>query len=235
MIQSKLFQTVWTSLNSLWVILKLLESTFFKMIIKLMNFYWLSFGLRFRSCVLSLMCVLMIMYVVCAPPPPPPADFSSALSSRLASSLSDLYAADMEEDRKSPYSSLSPSSPSSPSSLSISPAPSPLAPPSLACYVNGPRCVKHEINNNSGPFVGSVAPSAGKGFVRSGLQDFSPYSSRGPYSAMKGPSGRYLSRSIPVSPPSAAAVQPHPHADWFLVFISFMVYENWTWWPSPHT
>ncbi|XP_024114346.1 dual specificity protein phosphatase CDC14AB isoform X2 [Oryzias melastigma] len=122
---------------------------------------------------------------------------SSALSSRLASSLSDLYAADMEEDRKSPYSSLSPSSPSSPSSLSISPAPSPLAPPSLACYVNGPRCVKHEINNNSGPFVGSVAPSAGKGFVRSGLQDFSPYSSRGPYSAMKGPSGRYLSRSIP--------------------------------------
>uniref|UniRef100_A0A3P9JR36 Cell division cycle 14A n=1 Tax=Oryzias latipes TaxID=8090 RepID=A0A3P9JR36_ORYLA len=150
---------------------------------------------------------------------------SSALSSRLASSLSDLYAADMEEDRKSPYSPLSPSSPSS---LSISPAPSSLAPPSLSCYANGPRCVKHEINNNSGPFVGSVGPPAGKGFVRSGLQDFSPYSSRGPYSPMKGPSGRYLSRSIPVSPPSAAAAdQPHPHGDWLLV-LPLTVHENWT-------
>ncbi|KAM6921671.1 dual specificity protein phosphatase CDC14AB [Xenentodon cancila] len=120
---------------------------------------------------------------------------SSALGSRLASSLSDLYAADIEDDRKTPYSSLPPSSSSS---LSVSPLPSPVAPPPLSCYGNVPHSMmQHEVNNNSGVYDGPVAPPAGKGFVRPGFQDYSPYSGRGPYSAMKGPSGRYLSRSIP--------------------------------------
>ncbi|XP_022071325.1 dual specificity protein phosphatase CDC14AB isoform X1 [Acanthochromis polyacanthus] len=120
---------------------------------------------------------------------------SSALGSRLASSLSDLYAGDIEEDRNTPYSPLPPSSPSS--SVSLSSSPSSLAQPSLSRYGNGPRTVQHEVNNNSGPFGGSGMPPTGKNFIRTGPQDFSPYRGPGPYSAMKGPSGRYLSRSIP--------------------------------------
>ncbi|XP_051231563.1 dual specificity protein phosphatase CDC14AB isoform X2 [Dicentrarchus labrax] len=128
---------------------------------------------------------------------------SNIRSSRLASSLGDLYAADLEEDKNSPYSSLPPSSSSSP--VSLSPSPSSLVPPSLGRYGNGTRSVQHEINNNSGLYGVSVAPPAGKssGFALSskpGPQDFSPYRGPGPYSALKGPSGRYLSRSIPVSP-----------------------------------
>uniref|UniRef100_A0A3B4ZQM8 Dual specificity protein phosphatase CDC14A-like n=1 Tax=Stegastes partitus TaxID=144197 RepID=A0A3B4ZQM8_9TELE len=138
-------------------------------------------------------CVSCVSYV-----PLPTADLSSALSSRLASSLSDLYAGDIEEDRNTPYSSLPPSSPSS--SVSLSSSPSSLAQLSLSHYGNSPRNVQHEVNNNSGPFGGSVMPTAGKNFIRTGPQDFSPYRGPGPYGAMKGPSGRYLSRSIPVSP-----------------------------------
>ncbi|XP_070764421.1 dual specificity protein phosphatase CDC14AB isoform X1 [Enoplosus armatus] len=120
---------------------------------------------------------------------------SNIRSSRLASSLTDLYAADMGEDQSTPYSSLPPSSSSS-SSVSLCPSPSSLAPPSLCCYGNGPR----NNNNNSSLYGGSAVPPAGKSsiFVLSGRpQDFNPYRSPGPYSALKGPSGRYLSRSIP--------------------------------------
>ncbi|KAM4548332.1 dual specificity protein phosphatase CDC14AB isoform 1-T1 [Odontesthes bonariensis] len=108
---------------------------------------------------------------------------SSALGSRLASSLSNLYAA--EDERTAPYSSLPPSS------ISSSPA--------LSCYGNGPRSMQHEVNNNGGggPYGGCVAPPAAKGFVRQAPQDLGAYRVRGAYSAMKGPSGRYLSRSIP--------------------------------------
>ncbi|XP_026201585.1 dual specificity protein phosphatase CDC14AB isoform X2 [Anabas testudineus] len=113
---------------------------------------------------------------------------SSALSSRLASSLSDLYAADVE-NRKAPYSSLSPSSSSS---VSLSPSLS-----SIVHHGNGPSSAQREVNNNSGPYGGPAASPTGKGFVRPGPQDLSPYRVSGPHSAMKGPSGRYLSRSIP--------------------------------------
>nr|XP_020464743.1 LOW QUALITY PROTEIN: dual specificity protein phosphatase CDC14A [Monopterus albus] len=114
---------------------------------------------------------------------------SSALGSRLASSLSDLYAAHVEGDRNTPYSSLLP--PSS-SSVSLSPSPSSLAPPPVSRYGNGPHSMQHEVNNNSGPYGGSV-----KSCARQGPQDFSPYRGLGGYSAMTGPSGRFLSRSIP--------------------------------------
>ncbi|XP_023279940.1 dual specificity protein phosphatase CDC14A isoform X1 [Seriola lalandi dorsalis] len=119
---------------------------------------------------------------------------SSALGSRLASSLSDLYAPDMEENRKTPYSS---PPPSSSSSVSLSPALSTLVPPSLGRYGNSLRSMQHEVNNNSGPYSSSTAPPTGKSFVRPGPQDFGAYRGPGPYSAVKGPSGRYLSRSIP--------------------------------------
>ncbi|XP_041791529.1 dual specificity protein phosphatase CDC14AB isoform X1 [Chelmon rostratus] len=130
----------------------------------------------------------------------PSSSASNIRSSRLASSLSDLYTADVEEDKNTPYSSLPP--PSSSSSVSLSASSSPLAPPSLCRYGNGPRSVTHEVNNNGGLYGGSAAPPAGKssGFVlssRPGPQDFSPLRGPGPYSALKGPSGRYLSRSIP--------------------------------------
>uniref|UniRef100_A0A3Q2NSC2 protein-tyrosine-phosphatase n=1 Tax=Fundulus heteroclitus TaxID=8078 RepID=A0A3Q2NSC2_FUNHE len=127
--------------------------------------------------------------------PPTSADLSSAVSSRLASSLGDLYAADVEEDEKTPFPSLPPSS------VSVSPSPSPLAPPPLSNYGSGPRSAQHEVNNNSTSlYGGSAAPPAGKGYMRPQHQDVSAYRVHGPYSAMKGPSGRYLSRSIPVSP-----------------------------------
>lgn len=114
-----------------------------------------------------------------------PRPFSSALGSRLASSLSDLYAADMEEDRKSPYSP----PPLSSSSVSLSPAPTSMAPTSLGRYGNGLRSMQQEVNNNSGPYGGPAVPPAGKSFARPGPQDYVPYRT-----------GRYLSRSIPVSP-----------------------------------
>ncbi|XP_073332408.1 dual specificity protein phosphatase CDC14AB isoform X1 [Pagrus major] len=129
----------------------------------------------------------------------PSSSASNMRSSRLASSLSDLYAADVEEDKNSPYSFLPP--PSSSSSVSLSPSPSALGPLSLSRYGNGARGMQHEVNNNSGVYGGSAAPPAGKSssFISSrlGPQDFNPYRGPGPYSALKGPSGRYLSRSIP--------------------------------------
>ncbi|XP_047442893.1 dual specificity protein phosphatase CDC14AB isoform X2 [Mugil cephalus] len=105
----------------------------------------------------------------------PSSSASNFRSSRLASSLSDLYAADMEA-RSAAYASLPPP----PSSVST--APSSIAPPHLSRYGNGPRVVQHEVNNNNG---GGGGPYS------------APYRGGGHYSAMKGPSGRYLSRSIP--------------------------------------
>ncbi|XP_032427390.1 dual specificity protein phosphatase CDC14AB-like isoform X2 [Xiphophorus hellerii] len=115
---------------------------------------------------------------------------SSAFGSRLASSLGDLYAADAEEDEKTPFSSFPPSSSSS---LSVSPAPSAPSPG----YSGGPRGAQHEVNNNSTLYGGSAAPPAVKGYMRPQHQDVSAFRGHGPSSAMKGPSGRYLSRSIP--------------------------------------
>jgi len=149
-----------------------------------------------RSAVVCV-CFMLFMFVVCAPPP---ADLSSAMGSRLASSLSNLYAAEVGDDRKAPYSS----------SSSLSSSPSSLAPASLSCYGNGPRSMQHEVNNNSGPYGGCVAPPTGKGFIRQGPQDFGAYRVRGAYSAMTGPSGRYLSRSIPVSPLTQQQLSPTP-------------------------
>ncbi|XP_028443060.1 LOW QUALITY PROTEIN: dual specificity protein phosphatase CDC14AB [Perca flavescens] len=102
----------------------------------------------------------------------PSSSTTNIRSSRLASSsLSDLYAAE-DNKNSSSYSSLHLLPPSSSS---------PLAPPPLCRYGNGPRSSpQREVNNNSGPYGG----------VRGGPQDYSAY--RGP-----GPSGRYLSRSIP--------------------------------------
>lgn len=132
--------------------------------------------------------------------PPPPADLSSAFGSRLASSLGDLYISEVEENKTTPFSS---APPSSPPAVSLSSSPSSMAPPPLSCYANGPRSLQQEVNNNSSGgalYGGTVAPPAVKGYIQPAHQD--PYRGHRPYSAMKGPSGRYLSRSIPVSPPS---------------------------------
>uniref|UniRef100_A0A3Q2DIG7 Cell division cycle 14Ab n=1 Tax=Cyprinodon variegatus TaxID=28743 RepID=A0A3Q2DIG7_CYPVA len=149
--------------------------------------------------------LMIFMYVVFAPPTS--ADLSSAFGSRLANSLGDLYGADIEEDEKTLFSSLPPSS--SPS-VSVSSSPSLLAPPSLSNYGSGPRSMQHEVNNNSTLYSGSVAPPASKGYMRPPHQDAGGYRGHGPYSAMKGPSGRYLSRSIPVSPLTQQQLSPSP-------------------------
>lgn len=127
---------------------------------------------------------------------------SSALTSRLASSLSDLYAAEVEEDMKSPYASPPPPSSSTSSSISVNSSPSSMAPPSLSRYTNVPRGGQHEVNNNSSLFIGSSVNPVGKSpaFLHSGRPgppDVGGYRGLGPYGALKGPSGRYLSRSIP--------------------------------------
>lgn len=157
--------------------------------------------------------LMIFMYVVFAPPTS--ADLSSAFGSRLANSLGDLYGADIEEDEKTPFSSLPPSS--SPS-VSVSSSPSLLAPPSLSNYGSGPRSMQHEVNNNTTLYSGSVAPPAGKGYMRPPHQDAGGYRGHGPYSAMKGPSGRYLSRSIPVSPLTQQQLSPSPLIWLFLFF-----------------
>lgn len=146
-----------------------------------------------------------------------PADFSSNLSSRLASSLSDLYAADTEKDRKTLYSSLPP--PSS-SSISLSSPSSSFTPPSVSRYGNGPRSIQHEVNNNISLYSSPAVPPTGKGLVQPGPQDFRPYRGPGPYSATKGPSGRYLSRSIPVSPLTQQQLGPSLCVAWLSVFVS---------------
>ncbi|KAK5931379.1 hypothetical protein CgunFtcFv8_027531 [Champsocephalus gunnari] len=92
---------------------------------------------------------------------------SNIRSSRLASSLSDLYS-DLDDS----------SSPSSPS-VSLGPSSSHMAPPpSLGRYGNGVRGAHLEVNNNGG---------------EGRPQD--PY--RVSHGALQGPAGRYLSRSIP--------------------------------------
>ncbi|XP_029002882.1 dual specificity protein phosphatase CDC14AB isoform X3 [Betta splendens] len=64
-------------------------------------------------------------------------------------------------------------------------------------YGNGPRSMQHEINNNGGLYGGPAVPPTGKGFIRPGPRDLSSYSGSGSHSTTKGPSRRYLSRSIP--------------------------------------
>ncbi|XP_029282547.1 dual specificity protein phosphatase CDC14AB-like [Cottoperca gobio] len=104
----------------------------------------------------------------------PASTASNIRSSRLASSLSDLYV-DVED-----------ASPPPPSAVSLSSSPSHMAPPPLCRYGNGPRSTQHEVNNNGGgPYADSVAPSGR-------IQDLSPY--RVSYSALRGRSGTLLER-----------------------------------------
>nr|XP_019966545.1 PREDICTED: dual specificity protein phosphatase CDC14AB-like [Paralichthys olivaceus] len=149
----------------------------------------------------------------------------SALGSRLASSLTDLY---VEEETTNRFSS--PPPPSS-SSVPLSPSSSSLVSSSLCRYGNGPRGMQHEVNNNSSLF-GSTAPPPGKSFVHPGPQDFSACRGPGPYSAMKGPSGRYLSRSIPVSPLTRQQLSPAPFS-----WLALSLLLSQTHWPHklmPH-
>lgn len=116
-------------------------------------------------------------------------NLSFVLSSRLASSLSDLY---------SPDSALS--SPPSSSSVSLSPSPASLGPPLLCRYGNSYHSMQHEVNNNNsgggGGLYGGSAPPPVLG-------------------GRPGPSGRYLSRSIPVSQPRPLAARwPPPPSPW---------------------
>ncbi|XP_034035162.1 dual specificity protein phosphatase CDC14AB isoform X2 [Thalassophryne amazonica] len=114
---------------------------------------------------------------------------STATNRRLTSSLSDLYSADPEGDQKPAHASL----------LSFSTEDSQR---NLPHYGTG---LPREVNNN-GPYTSSAVLHTGKSSIfnhrgRPGPQDFSLYPGTGPYNAVKGPapSGRYLSRSIPVS------------------------------------
>lgn len=127
---------------------------------------------------------------------------SPAISSRLASSLGNLYAADSDDARKPLYPPPPPSISSPPSSAAIVP------PPRLSLghrgYVSGPRGPHHEVNNNNqcngSPTVagaGHGGPAAALHPGRLGPQELGHYRPPGGYPRLSGPSGRYLSRSIP--------------------------------------
>lgn len=119
----------------------------------------------------------------------------SVPSSRLASSLTDLYSANLE-DKPFPH----------PLPLPPQPSPSPPLPVTLSpCrYGNGARSVQHEVSSNSHMYGGSAAPPAGgsSSSVQSSKQEPQDLSYRGqrPPCSQKGSPGLYLSRSIPVSP-----------------------------------
>ena len=113
---------------------------------------------------------------------------STAANSRLANSLGDLYGGEMEEPTPTYSPPPPPSSPRSPASP------------------RGPRMLPQDpgqyVGSSGGPSgknaPGPQAPYSSLKGPYSGLKG--PYSGlKGPYSGLKAASGRYLSRSIPVS------------------------------------
>uniref|UniRef100_A0A8C8H5B5 Dual specificity protein phosphatase CDC14A n=1 Tax=Oncorhynchus tshawytscha TaxID=74940 RepID=A0A8C8H5B5_ONCTS len=136
---------------------------------------------------------------------------SSFINCRLASSLGNLYAADSSEgNRKLPYTPSSSHSSSSPPSIVTTPIPPSGWAASVHCYVangvHGANYHHHEVNNNqynsspTGVFSPAGAPQHAAGRLGPGPDKYSPFRPQQEgYSGLSGPSGRYLSRSIPVS------------------------------------
>uniref|UniRef100_A0A3P8XCN3 Cell division cycle 14A n=1 Tax=Esox lucius TaxID=8010 RepID=A0A3P8XCN3_ESOLU len=131
-------------------------------------------------------------------------------NSRLASSLGNLYATDGSEDnRKPPYApSSSPSSTPPSSTVTTSIPPSGRAAGGHG-YMASHLHHHYEVNNNqynsSPPGVfghggPAVAPHHAAGRSGPGVEEYSSYRpQQGGHAGLSGPSGRYLSRSIPVS------------------------------------
>uniref|UniRef100_A0A8C7G6K7 Cell division cycle 14Ab n=1 Tax=Oncorhynchus kisutch TaxID=8019 RepID=A0A8C7G6K7_ONCKI len=113
----------------------------------------------------------------------PPTHLSSSINSRLASSLGNLYAANGGEDNKK---------------LPFAPTSSPpSSPPSSIANNNQYNSSPAGIFSHGG-LAGAPHHAAGRLGPRP--EDYGPYrSQKGGYSGLSGPSGRYLSRSIPVS------------------------------------
>uniref|UniRef100_A0A8C7HYY5 Cell division cycle 14Ab n=1 Tax=Oncorhynchus kisutch TaxID=8019 RepID=A0A8C7HYY5_ONCKI len=136
---------------------------------------------------------------------------SSFINCRLASSLGNLYAADSSEgNRKLPYTPSSSHSSSSPPSIVTTPIPPSGWAASVHGYVansvHGADYHHHEVNNNqynsspTGVFSPAGAPQHAAGRLGPGPDKYSPFRPQQEgYSGLSGPSGRYLSRSIPVS------------------------------------
>uniref|UniRef100_A0A8C7PA73 Cell division cycle 14Ab n=1 Tax=Oncorhynchus mykiss TaxID=8022 RepID=A0A8C7PA73_ONCMY len=136
---------------------------------------------------------------------------SSFINCRLASSLGNLYAADSSEgNRKLPYTPSSSHSSSSPPSIVTTPIPPSGWAASVHGYVangvHGANYHHHEVNNNqynsspTGVFSPAGAPQHAAGRLGPGPDKYSPFRPQQEgYSGLSGPSGRYLSRSIPVS------------------------------------
>uniref|UniRef100_A0A4W5RL93 Cell division cycle 14Ab n=1 Tax=Hucho hucho TaxID=62062 RepID=A0A4W5RL93_9TELE len=134
---------------------------------------------------------------------------SSFINCRLASSLGNLCAADGSEgNRKLPYTPSSSHSSSSPPSAVTTPIPPSGWAVSVHGYVaNGMRSANyhhHEVNNNqynsspTGVFSPAGAPQHAAGRLGPGPDKYSPFRPQQEgYSGFSGPSGRYLSRSIP--------------------------------------
>lgn len=179
------------------------------------------------------LCIYMFPLLLPFPPYicPPPTHLSSSINSRLASSLGNLYAANGGEDNKKlPFAPTS-SPPSSPPSSIVTITPSGRTAPG-PCYVaNGSRGTNYhhsEANNNqynsspAGIFShGGLAGAPHHAASRLGPrpEDYGPYrSQKGGYSGLSGPSGRYLSRSIPVSVCAHHLKKQNSNSSIFLVF-----------------
>lgn len=128
---------------------------------------------------------------------------SAAANSRLASSLGDLYGGELEEPTpayspplplsslRSPISPISPFSPLSPALRSAPRGPRAVPPKDPGQYVGTPG--GPTVKAPPGPQV-AYTPQGPYGGLKA------PYGGlKGPYSGLKAASGRYLSRSIPVS------------------------------------
>uniref|UniRef100_A0A673W8T8 Cell division cycle 14Ab n=1 Tax=Salmo trutta TaxID=8032 RepID=A0A673W8T8_SALTR len=143
----------------------------------------------------------------------------SFINCRLASSLGNLYAADGSEgNRKLPYTPSSSHSSSSPPSIVTTPIPPSGWAVSVHGYVANGVCGAnyhhHEVNNNqynsspTGVFSPAGAPQHAAGRLGPGPDKYSPFRPQQEgYSGLSGPSGRYLSRSIPVSVGSCITYQ----------------------------
>ncbi|KAL1023192.1 hypothetical protein UPYG_G00037500 [Umbra pygmaea] len=131
-------------------------------------------------------------------------NLKSSSTSRLASSLGNLYTADGSVDNRKPLYAPS-SSTSSPSTVTNTIPASGRAASSHGYVTNGMHAAScrpqhhHEVNNNqyNSPLPAG-APHQAAGRLGPGPEEFGPYRPQpGVYSGLSGTSGRYLSRSIP--------------------------------------
>lgn len=180
-------------------------------------------------------CLGCVLCIYVPFPSPIYLSLSSFINCRLASSLGNLYAADSSEgNRKLPYTPSSSHSSSSPPSIVTTPIPPSGWAASVHGYVangvHGANYHHHEVNNNqynsspTGVFSPAGAPQHAAGRLGPGPDKYSPFRPQQEgYSGLSGPSGRYLSRSIPVSVCPTPKNTPTSPSFWYFYTITLIL------------